>query len=732
LKRFRLPYDHRVAHVDLNNTSLKRLRNRYLDRRQFAGLIDSLSAMRAAAQVFDFVFAAPLDPDQDRALIQATRAASNVYFGLALEIRQPGRRPGRHASHRPRDVFPASALWRVTVQGGDTESMLSGVNPLGTFPELAIASRGQGSLSIRFDRDGVLRRAPLLVRCGNAFCPLLPFRAVCDYLGVPPQNIILKPGRYIELQNARKPGESAAHDIRIPIDDQGNVIINYIGPWGSMAHYGFSDVLLASDDRDEQQMWTDELKGKILVVADVSTASTDIGPVPTDPNFPLSGMHASIINSILTEFFLKDLYAWQSLIVDVLLAVVLLFLSRFSSLPFSVGTVSLAVFYMFLASTAFLIGHQIWPILRPLMIVGLSMAAVLSYNYFREERQKLESQRQRDFVRHAFGRYLSREVVEELLNSPQGLEMTGEIREVTFLVSDLRGFTSISSELPPQKVIEIMNRYFEQMVKVIARYRGTVNMFMGDGILAFFGAPLRSSDDPQRAVSCAIEMQNALTAVNEEQRRRNLPELAMGIGINTGDVVVGNVGSELRTTYTAVGSPINITYRIESYTMGGQILISPSTHAKIRPWVEVRDTCQVQFKGIAQPITLYEVLGIGDPYSVFLPPRKTVSLYDLAAPLLCNCFLLEDKFVRSAPIPGHVVRLGKEAADVVSEQPLPLYANVLIRFLTPGAKRALEAYAKVIPTKSARSNSVPACARLQFTRLPARTKAMFAEKLRVK
>jgi adenylate cyclase len=151
--------------------------------------------------------------------------------------------------------------------------------------------------------------------------------------------------------------------------------------------------------------------------------------------------------------------------------------------------------------------------------------------------------------------------------------MSGENREVTFLVSDLRGFTALTSRLSPHQVIEIMNRYFEHMVEIIARYRGTVNEFMGDGILAFFGAPLYADDDPERAVACAIEMQNALAEVNAEQRRLKLPELAMGIGINTGDVVVGNIGSERRASYGAVGTPINAAYITSQHTRnkGSQI-----------------------------------------------------------------------------------------------------------------------------------------------------------------
>ena len=148
--------------------------------------------------------------------------------------------------------------------------------------------------------------------------------------------------------------------------------------------------------------------------------------------------------------------------------------------------------------------------------------------------------------------------MDELLNSPDGLKLGGEVREVTFLVSDLRGFTALSSRLAPAEVIEVVNRFLEPMVEIITKYKGTVDEFQGDGILAFFGAPLAAPDDPARAVACAVEMQRALVEINKEQRARGMAELHMGVGINTGEVIVGNIGSEKRTKYGAMGTAINM------------------------------------------------------------------------------------------------------------------------------------------------------------------------------
>lgn len=345
-------------------------------------------------------------------------------------------------------------------------------------------------------------------------------------------------------------------------------------------------------------------------------------------------------------------------------------------------------------------------------------------------RTMLEGLRQRDFIRDAFGRYLSKEVADELLNSPDGLKIGGELREVTFLVSDLRGFTSLASQLPPQAVIQILNRYLERMVDIISRYRGTVDEFQGDGILAFFGAPLAAADDPERAIACAIEMVSALEAFNVEQRQRGLPEFAMGIGINTGEVIVGNIGSEKRAKYGAVGSPINTAYRIESYTVGGQILISPSTYERARTLVQVRDTMEVQFKGLDQPMTLYDVTGLQGRYTRALSARAPETYTSLAVPLPLTCYVVEGKTVSEQALAGQLTHVSATAAWVTLTAQVPLHTNLKCMLTAPEAAALSEMYAKVVEHDSSPEGMPSTALCLRFTSLPEDTRA-FLEQQRV-
>jgi adenylate cyclase len=285
-------------------------------------------------------------------------------------------------------------------------------------------------------------------------------------------------------------------------------------------------------------------------------------------------------------------------------------------------------------------------------------------------------------------------------------------------VSDLRGFTALTSRLSPHEIIEVINRYFEHMVDVIAKYRGVVNEFLGDGILVFFGAPLQEKDDPERAVACAIEMQQAMEQVNADQRRLNLPELAMGIGINTGEVVVGNIGSERRAAYGAVGSEINIAYRIESFTIGGQILISPSTYDKIRSIVGIKDTKQVQFKGIDHPVDIYDVVALEGAYQVKLPEKKKEEFSELNPPLPIDCYLLEEKTISDTAIGGQIVQLGETVAEAVLQETVAAHASLRI-LIAPGENNSLaEVYAKVLPAEAHATRSSQKSVHLQFTWLP--------------
>ena len=218
----------------------------------------------------------------------------------------------------------------------------------------------------------------------------------------------------------------------------------------------------------------------------------------------------------------------------------------------------------------------------------------------------VEGLKERDLIQNTFGRYIDQEIAQELIRHPEAARLGGKKREVAILMSDIRGFTPLSESLTPEEVIRILNHYFSHMIEVIRTYRGIIVDFFGDGLLAFFD-PLDGPVEPTaiEASRCALEMQKRMETFNKEMMKKNLPQLEMGIGLNAGEVVVGNIGSEARAKYGIVGSAVNVTARIQSEAKGGEIVLSGSIYRHISDTVQIGRTFEASLKGIENEVTLY-------------------------------------------------------------------------------------------------------------------------------
>jgi adenylate cyclase len=218
--------------------------------------------------------------------------------------------------------------------------------------------------------------------------------------------------------------------------------------------------------------------------------------------------------------------------------------------------------------------------------------------------------RDRDFIRETLGRYVSPELAEQVLRDREALQTGGEVREVAMLMSDLRGFSGLSERLGPVAMIALLNRYLTCMTPVILQHRGVINEFIGDAIFVLFGAPFGRRDDAERAVRCAWAMQEALAAFNHDSDSHGLPELHMGIGVHTGPVVAGNIGSPDRLKYGVVGPAVNLTARIQTLTAGGEVLMSDALLARVSSVVRVSPGRQERVKGLSEPITVHRLLEV--------------------------------------------------------------------------------------------------------------------------
>jgi class 3 adenylate cyclase len=245
-----------------------------------------------------------------------------------------------------------------------------------------------------------------------------------------------------------------------------------------------------------------------------------------------------------------------------------------------------------------------------------------------------------------FGRYLPDKIIRQLLESPNGPSLWGEKRYITIMTSDIRGFTPLAEKYDSEKVVMMLNHYFSIMAEIVHTFNGTIIEYLGDSILCIFGAPLEDEGHADKAAACALKMQSAMKEVNAWGQGNHFPEIEMGIAINTGDAIVGNIGSDRVMKYNVIGSNVNLSSRIESYTTGGQVMLSEYTYNALRSPVRVVQKTRVTPKGVSKPLLIIQIDAIGEPFNITLD-SETISLERLDPPLPVLCFRIRDKQIEA-------------------------------------------------------------------------------------
>ncbi|WP_392535217.1 CHASE2 domain-containing protein [Nostoc sp. C117] len=515
----------------------------------------------------------------------------------------------------------------------------------------------------------------------------------------------------------------------IRAEDQGyQVLINYRSSKEKFQHISIMDVL-------DNHISKDLVKGRIVLIGPTAESLKDLFYTPysstilTAPK-RMAGVtiHANAISQILSATLDRrplirtwsKLQEWLWIFFWSLVGAILRWQQRYSAT--SKRKSLLPLISILLAGCclvgssylAFLAGWWI-PIVPPLLTLIGSGIAVTAY-----------IARTAGQIRKTFGRYLTDEVVANLLENPEGLKLGGERKKITILTSDLRGFTAISERLSAEEVIKVINLYLGYMADVITQYQGTIDEFMGDGILVLFGAPITRKDDATRAIACAVAMQLAMEAVNKKIQQMGFPKLEMGIGINTAEVVVGNIGSEKRTKYGIIGDQVNLTYRIESYTVGGQIFASQSTINETGSIVKIIGHKEVQAKGVKQPIKIYDVAGITGKYNLYLAEDEDKVFLELPEAIPLKYTVLDGKDVNNTVIEGKLVKLSAKGAQVcydstVNFLALQPFTNLKLNlFMQGNAEISEDIYAKVLDKTTAPDNFY-----IRFTNIPPEVEGQF-------
>lgn len=457
---------------------------------------------------------------------------------------------------------------------------------------------GAGHFNPWTDDDGITRRVPMLAEYQGAYYEPLSLAMVRVLLGSPPVKPLFAEeglsGDYTGLEWLQ------IGPLRIPVDDTVSSLVPYRGGKGSFRYFSVVDVL-------NERVDTAELEGKIVLVGTTAPGLMDLRATPVDPVYPGVEVHANLIAGMIDgNIKQKPPYVMGAEFMLLLVSgLTVAFLLPLLS-PLKSTLVTALVLLMALATNVavFHSGHVVLPLASSLVLILLLFTFNMAYGFFIEARGKRQ-------ITGLFGQYVPPELVDEMAKNPEKFSMEGESREMTVLFADVRGFTTISEGLDPKALSRLMNEFLTPLTEIIYKHRGTIDKYMGDCIMAFWGAPLQDPAHARNGILAGLEMHQVLRDLQPQFRARNWPEIRIGVGLNTGRMSVGNMGSKIRLAYTVMGDAVNLASRLESITKeyGADIIVGEGTRNAV-PDVVFRELDRVRVKGKDVAVAIFEPLGL--------------------------------------------------------------------------------------------------------------------------
>ncbi|MDY7011995.1 MAG: adenylate/guanylate cyclase domain-containing protein [Cyanobacteriota bacterium] len=670
-----LPANERIAIVGIDEEDVRNIGQAIIPDRVYAEVLQKLEAQNPRAIGLDVYRDLPVPPGNEE-LVEVFESTDNL-IGIKKVV-----------GDRRKEAVAAPPALEAKGQVGSNDLIIDGDN------------RVRRSLLYLTDRDGET------VYSLSLYLALL----YLDREGIAPQ--MVEGTENWQLGQSLFVPLSSNDGGYVRADDGGfQTLIDYRGGSGSFETVSLTDIL-------EDRVPPDWARDRIILIGAVGESFNDSyftpysGSVLVSPK-PMAGVeiHAAITSQILRAAFgdralfrtwsepveglwlflwsgIGAVMAWNWRKTSQRWAVVL---SR-AIAPIVVTGVLVGTTYV-----AFLKGWWL-PVLPPFLGLAGSTLAITGYMAYTASK-----------IRKTFGRYLTDEVVANLLESPEGLKLGGKRQKITILASDLRGFTALSERMPPEEVVTVLNLYLKAMLETIKMHQGTIDKFLGDGILVHFGTPTVGENDAQRAVACAIAMQLSIQEVNKKLSQLELPLLEMGIGIHTGECVVGNIGSELHAEYTVIGNHVNLAFRIETYCTGNQILISEQTLKEVGlANLRVDSQKEVKPKGVKEAISIYEIGAISGKYNLFLP-KDDEHFIRLREEMPLLYLVVEGKQVSDKIFKGSIVGISVKGIEIRSEKdspdsmPPPL-SNLKINLLqlVNNPEISEDVYAKVLDRPASR------------------------------
>jgi len=540
--------------------------------------------------------------ESDAAMVTSVRSTANVI--LLADATNPGLTSNSRPAGEP--------AWRSSYRLGSLIEQRPVILP--PFQELTNAAPALGHNFLALDDDGIARRVAPFIRSGDRFLPALGVAAALAAGGFKPEEIALE-GTVIRVRNRRIPlvpirvanavGSRDSHD-------QWTMLVNYRAPVQTPAGRPYrtfearhllvsQDLLLAG-----QKPLVDPsiFKDKIVFIGLTGAGLVDVFQTPMGGGLmPGIQLHATVADSLLANKFIAVAPASARILTTLGTAILVGLMSAL--LPFAAaaaGAVIIAAGWMWFVVLT--LGSGTWlNTVQPLSGVAIALLAGTAYRYFVEDYQKR-------LVKKLFGRYVSKDVFEQLMAHPDRAELGGKRREMSVLFSDIRGFTTVTEQGDAEALVAQLNEYFSTMVEIVFRHTGTVDKFVGDMVMALFGAPVDDPCHAEHAVATAVDMVSALRELNRKWAARGLPQLDIGIGINSGDMIAGNIGSSSIMSYTVIGDNVNLGARLESLNkdFGSRIIISDASRTRLTGHYDIRPLGDVVVKGKTRPVAIFEVV----------------------------------------------------------------------------------------------------------------------------
>ncbi|MBA4396529.1 MAG: adenylate/guanylate cyclase domain-containing protein [Syntrophus sp. (in: bacteria)] len=543
--------------------------------------------------------------DTDTELARSIERAKNVTLGYFFHIseKEVGHLTPEQIHAGAADIANSRYQMIQAAKKTDEGMFVRAYSAVTNIRALIDAAENSGYFNAFPDSDGVIRWAPLVIKFQEDYYSSLPISMLLQYLEWP----------MLSLKIADFGVESVSlNDLVIPTDESGRLLINFMGPARTFPHYSIADIL-------NGRLSPDLFKDKIVLVGATATGIYDMRVTPLSAVYPGVEIHANVIDNILHQNFL--IHSGWTKFIDICLIILLGFIVGLAIPRASAAwgvLLILVLLAVFIGANAYVFSrYNIWlNLIYPVLTIMTIYLAITVYRYITEEREKKK-------IRGAFQYYLTASVINEMLKDPTKLKLGGDKKDLSVLFSDIRGFTTISEKLTPEELVHLLNEYLTAMTDIVFKYDGLLDKYMGDAIMAVYGAPLDQPDHRLRACRTALDMLDALKELQKKWSDEGRPVLNIGVGVNSGDMVVGNMGSQMRFDYTVMGDSVNLGSRLEGINKeyGTNIIISEYTYAGVKDVLTCRELDSVRVKGKKLPVKIYELLcekKDAEPHGAFL------------------------------------------------------------------------------------------------------------------